>query len=115
MKLKTALATLIVLAMTATAAAAQVQVRGYYRSDGTYVAPHTRSSPDGDRSNNYGPSSRRSSSSLYSPPPQQRDHDNDGIANMYDRDDDNDGVSDNADRSQYGRTTTRRSGSAWPN
>jgi hypothetical protein len=34
---------------------------------------------------------------------------------MYDRDDDNDGVSDNADRSQYGRTTTRRSGSAWPN
>jgi opacity protein-like surface antigen len=48
MKIKTALATLVVLAMTATAAAAQVQVRSYYRADGAYVAPHTRSSPDGD-------------------------------------------------------------------
>jgi hypothetical protein len=28
-------------------------VRGYYRKDGTYVQPHQRTNPDGDRSNNY--------------------------------------------------------------
>lgn len=32
---------------------ADVSVKGYYRKDGTYVAPHHRSSPDGDTSNNY--------------------------------------------------------------
>ncbi|MFQ5753422.1 MAG: SPOR domain-containing protein [bacterium] len=32
---------------------AQVKVRGYYRKDGTYVRPHTRSSPDGNPYNNY--------------------------------------------------------------
>ncbi len=31
----------------------QVRVRGYTRKDGTYVAPHTRSSPDGNPYNNY--------------------------------------------------------------
>ncbi len=31
-----------------------VYVRGYYRSDGTYVAPYYRSAPDGIISNNYG-------------------------------------------------------------
>lgn len=30
-----------------------VSVQGYYRSDGTYVAPHMRSAPDGDPSNNW--------------------------------------------------------------
>jgi hypothetical protein len=30
-----------------------VSVRGYYRKDGTYVAPHHRSAPDGDFSNNW--------------------------------------------------------------
>lgn len=30
-----------------------VPVKGYYRSDGTYVAPHMRSAPDGDPSNNW--------------------------------------------------------------
>jgi hypothetical protein len=29
-----------------------VRVRGYTRKDGTYVAPHTRSRPDGIKSNN---------------------------------------------------------------
>lgn len=29
-------------------------VRGYYRKDGTYVRPHTRSAPDGNPYNNYG-------------------------------------------------------------
>lgn len=30
-----------------------VSVRGYTRSDGTYVAPHMRSAPDGNFSNNW--------------------------------------------------------------
>lgn len=38
-------AAMVALLMAGTAAA-QVQVRGYTRSDGTYVAPHTRSSPN---------------------------------------------------------------------
>ncbi len=32
---------------------AQVHVRGYYRSNGTYVAPHWRSSPDSSYNNNW--------------------------------------------------------------
>lgn len=32
---------------------AQVRVRGYTRSDGSYVMPHYRSSPDGSRLNNW--------------------------------------------------------------
>jgi len=31
-----------------------VSVRGYYRQDGTYVQPHTRTTPDGDPTNNLG-------------------------------------------------------------
>ena len=34
------------------AAPATVQVRGYTRSNGTYVAPHVRTAPDGIKSNN---------------------------------------------------------------
>jgi hypothetical protein len=37
-----------------TAAAADTYVRGYTRSDGTYVQPHHRTNPDGNRFNNYG-------------------------------------------------------------
>lgn len=40
--------------LAAGSAAAQVHVRGYTRSDGTYVAPHTRSSPNGTTADNYG-------------------------------------------------------------
>ena len=29
------------------------RVRGYYRNNGTYVAPHYRSNPDSSRCNNY--------------------------------------------------------------
>lgn len=104
MKIKTAI-TAIVLAFTATAAIAQdVYVRGHYRSDGTYVRPHVRSAPDGDRSNNYGPSRTSPSYSPYSSytPPSTRNADRDRSSNMYDNDDDNDGISDNSDRSQYG-------------
>lgn len=32
---------------------AQVYVKGYHRKDGTYVAPHYRSSPNSSRSDNY--------------------------------------------------------------
>lgn len=34
-------------------AEAVVSVKGYYRKDGTYVAPHYRSDPDGIKSNNW--------------------------------------------------------------
>jgi hypothetical protein len=34
-------------------ASAQVYVQGYTKRDGTYVAPHYRSSPDGNSHNNY--------------------------------------------------------------
>lgn len=35
------------------AVAAQVQVDGHFRRDGTYVQPHVRSAPDNQRYNNY--------------------------------------------------------------
>ncbi len=81
---------------------AQVNVRGYYRKDGTYVAPHIRSAPNSTKADNYGPSS---SSPLYTgrgsvTSPSTRDADRDGVANMFDFDDDNDGISDDADGSQ---------------
>jgi len=34
-------------------AKADVHVRGYYRGNGTYVAPHYRSDPDGSARNNW--------------------------------------------------------------
>ncbi len=37
----------------ASSAFADTRVRGYTRKDGTYVAPHYRSSPDSSRYNNY--------------------------------------------------------------
>lgn len=85
---------------------AQVQVKGYYRKDGTYVAPHVRSAPNSTTSDNYGPSA---SSPLYTgrgsvTPPSTRDADRDGVANMFDSDDDNDGSHDDRDSSQYGNS-----------
>lgn len=41
------------LVTTSMSAAAQTYVRGYTRSDGTYVQGHWRSSPDGNPYNNY--------------------------------------------------------------
>ncbi|RLA84417.1 MAG: hypothetical protein DRG78_01465 [Epsilonproteobacteria bacterium] len=75
-----------------------VNVKGYYRSNGTYVKGYTRSSPDSTRSNNYGSSAK----SGYYDSPRSRDYDNDGIPNYLDNDDDNDGVSDDKDSNQYG-------------
>ena len=42
----------LVLVIT-TVANADVHVRGYYRSNGTYVQPHWRSDPDGNFYNNW--------------------------------------------------------------
>lgn len=47
--LSAALASMIV----AGAASADTWVNGHVRSDGTYVQPHLRSSPDGTQFNNY--------------------------------------------------------------
>lgn len=75
---------------------AQVNVKGYYRKNGTFVQPHIRSNPDSVKWNNYG--SAKSSPSYGSQggfaSPETRDSDGDGIANKYDHDDDNDGISD---------------------
>lgn len=43
-----------VLSFDALAGGRGVRVRGYVRRDGTYVAPHTRTTPDGKPENNYG-------------------------------------------------------------
>lgn len=54
--MKKTIATLMVLAFIGIMASmtnAAVSVRGYYRSNGTYVRPHYRSNPDGIRSNNW--------------------------------------------------------------
>ena len=44
---------LIILVFSATLALADTYVSGYYRSDGTWVKPHYRSSPDSSRNNNW--------------------------------------------------------------
>lgn len=51
--MKSLQALVITLAMVAPAAIAQTHVNGYYRSNGTYVQPHVRSSPDSSRFNNW--------------------------------------------------------------
>lgn len=43
----------IILALTTTTVLADTFVRGYTRKDGTYVAPHWRSSPDSSYNNNW--------------------------------------------------------------
>lgn len=43
----------VALAATATPVVAQVHVRGYVRSDGTYVQPHVRTAPNGNPYDNW--------------------------------------------------------------
>jgi hypothetical protein len=50
--LKTAFTIIILVGMSACANADEY-VRGYYRSNGAYVAPHYRSSPDYSYNNNW--------------------------------------------------------------
>jgi hypothetical protein len=49
----TIFALLIALFAIPSALDAQVNVRGYFRRDGTYVQPHVRTAPDGNPYNNY--------------------------------------------------------------
>ena len=44
---------LVIVALFVVIADAQVRVKGYTRSDGTYVQPHNRSNPDNNPTNNY--------------------------------------------------------------
>lgn len=50
--MKLALAALVAVAL-AVPASGQTRVRGYVKKDGTYVAPHMRSSPNSTRLDNY--------------------------------------------------------------
>ena len=94
MKLKLIITALAILATAQIGEAADVSVNGYYRKDGTYVAPHVRSSPDSDRGNNYG----SSENSYQRTNPTTRDADHDGVPNYRDRDDNNNGISDNQEK-----------------
>lgn len=88
---------LFTLLLISTLHAKDVSVKGYYRSNGTYVSPHIRSSPDSSKWNNYGPS--KSSSQLMDP--KSRDNDKDGIPNYLDKDDNNNNIHDDHDSKQY--------------
>ena len=85
----------LAFAVSATAFA-DTSVRGHFRKDGTYVQPHTRSSPNTVKSDNYGTSSAKPSGGYVSP--YGRDTDGDGLSNQFDSDDDYDGVSDNDEK-----------------
>lgn len=43
----------IILAAMSFSAAAQVQVKGHFKKDGTYVAPSVRSAPNNTQADNY--------------------------------------------------------------
>ena len=89
----------VFFASSVCAFAGDVWVNPYYRSDGTYVRGHYRSSPDGIKSNNYGPSGN----SWELTNPRSRDYDGDGTPNYLDSDSDNDGFSDDYDANPYSR------------
>jgi len=52
-RLITIMAVLIIVCLANLTANADVYVRGYLHSNGTYVQPHWRSNPDGNFSNNW--------------------------------------------------------------
>jgi hypothetical protein len=54
--------------VAAGSASAQVSVRGYTRSDGTYVAPHIRTSPNSTTADNYSSRPAPPYSPTYVPP-----------------------------------------------
>jgi hypothetical protein len=92
------------IAFGSVAAAKDVQVRGYTRKDGTYVAPTIRSAPDSSKANNYGPSKTAAERLTL----RTRDADKDGTPNYLDRDDNNNGVPDDKDPKQYRQGTRRQ-------
>jgi len=74
-----------------------VPVKGYTKSDGTYVRPHYRSAPDEVKWNNFGsPSNKQKDEWENEPilPSYKNDYDNDTIPNRYDKDDNNNGILD---------------------
>jgi len=85
----------LLLALLATSAFADNYVRGYTKSDGTYVAPHYRSEQNSNRSDNYSSQgntnpytgqrgSQRNENS--DPPAYNKNHGNYGYNNPYDTD-----------------------------
>jgi hypothetical protein len=64
LKIYAAAALLFVTVFSALPAEAYVNVKGYYRSNGTYVQPHVRSNPNGLKYDNY---SYKPSQGLYNP------------------------------------------------
>ena len=52
-KTMTIFVVLAIVCVTSLSAYADVHVRGYFRSNGTYVQPHYRSNPDGNFYNNW--------------------------------------------------------------
>lgn len=52
-KTMTIFVVLAIVCVTSLSASADVYVRGYFRSNGTYVQPHYRSNPDGNFYNNW--------------------------------------------------------------
>lgn len=53
MNFRTFSAVLLAFSDLAGSASAQVQVQGYMKKDGTYVAPYVRTAPDSTINNNY--------------------------------------------------------------
>lgn len=100
-----AVVALALVALTCVAEAKDVTVRGYTTRNGTYVAPHVRSAPNGKRSDNYGPkvggTSPAAPYSVYGQRLQSRDADRDGLPNYRDHDDNNNSLTDDRDPHQY--------------
>jgi len=88
----------VALLVTSFAFAKDVNVKGYYRKDGTYVRGHTRSSPDSYKWNNFG----QSRNDYERTNPHMRDYDRDVTPNYLDKDDDNDGKHDDSNDKHYG-------------
>lgn len=84
--MKTVLSFVAALVFLVTVAEAQVNVRGYFRKDGTYVAPHQRSRPDDTIKDNYGyPGNfNLNTGRITSGDPYHRDRDHDGIPDALD-------------------------------
>lgn len=73
------LALVIALAASAVAFGKSTRVRSHVRKDGTYVAPHRRTTPDSSRSNNWSTKSntnpdtgKKGTKSPYSTPSRRR-------------------------------------------
>jgi len=84
---------IFIFTFTGVAFTDDVYVNGYYRKNGTYVRPHYRTKPDGQKWNNYGRPGRGQDENN---PGWARDQDGDGVFNQYDFDDNNDGMLDDS-------------------